>query len=230
MQCAELQQHIDDRLDKQLSEAECVEMDAHLEHCADCRCAIAEEEQLREALRDMPIPDASAGFAARALRRAEAANTVNAANHRPVRNRAFAGGFAAALVAGIVLWFVSGVYGPNGEIGTSQPQLAELSISLHETRRVKLAFNAPERMERVRVSLVLPEHVELEGYPGRKQIAWYTNLRKGDNVLTLPLAGLRSEKGVFIAQIGTGKASKQLRFYLNVEQAGLSTLEAEGSV
>ena len=222
MQCTELQQRIDDRLDKQLSEAECAEMDTHLEHCADCRCAVVEEEQLREALRDMPIPDASAGFAARALRRAAAANAFN---HQPVRNRAFMGGFAAALVAGIVLWFVSGVYGPNGEIGTSQPQLAELSISLHETRRVKLSFNAPERMEKVRVSLVLPEHVELEGYPGRKQIAWYTNLRKGDNVLTLPISALRSDKGVFTAKVGNGKTVKQIQFNLNVESPGVSTLE-----
>ena len=227
MQCAELQQHIDDRLDKQLSEAECTEMDAHLEHCADCRRAVAEEEQLREALRNMPIPDASPGFAARALRRAAAANAVD---HHPVRKNAFMGGFAAALVAGFVLWFVSGVYDPSGEFAPQQAQLAEVSISLHETQSVKLAFNTPEALENVRVALVLPEHVELEGYPGRRHIAWYTNLRKGDNVLTLPLAGLRSEKGVFTAQIGTGKASKQLRFYLNVEQPGLSTLEAQGSV
>ena len=78
-------------------------------------------------------------------------------------------------------------------------------------------------------SSILPEHVELEGYTGRKQIAWYTNLRKGDNVLTLPLAALRSDKGVFTAQIGTGKAVNQIQFYLNVANPGISTLEAPKS-
>jgi len=226
MQCTELHKHIDDRLDNQLSEVECAAMDHHLEHCADCRGMFADEKALREDLRGMPVPDISAGFAARALRRAAAANV---ASHHPGHNRAFAGGFAAALVAGIVLWFVSGVYGPNGELATSQPQLAELSISLHETRRVKLSFNAPEDIEKVRVALFLPAHVELEGYPGRKQIAWYTRLHKGDNVLTLPLSALHSEKGMFTAKIGTGKDAKKIQFHLNVENPGLSTLEAPKS-
>ncbi len=225
MHCADLLKQIDDQLDNQLSEAESAEMSSHLDHCADCRQAVAEEKALRDILRDLPIPDASAGFAARALRRAAAVN----ASHHPVRNRAFVGGFAAALVAGIVLWFVTGLYGPTGEFGTSQPQLAELSIGLYETRRVQLSFNAPEDMERVRVSLILPEHVELEGYPGRKQIAWFTNLHKGDNVLTLPLNALRSEKGIFTAKIGTGESAKKIQFYLNVVKPDVSTLEAPRS-
>jgi len=226
MQCAEFIQQIDDRLDNQLSEVECAAMDLHLEHCTDCQNVVAEEQALREELRNMPVPDMSAGFAARALRRAAAANTVN---HHPVRNRAFMGGFAAALVAGIVLWFVTTVYGPNGELVISQPQLAELSISLHETRHVKLSFNSPEKMEKVRLSLVLPEHVELEGYPGRKQIAWYTKLNKGDNILTLPLSATHSDKGIFTAKVGTGKAEKKIQFYLNVSNPGVSTLRAAKS-
>jgi len=226
MQCTELHEYIDDRLDGQLSEVECATVDQHLEHCADCRRVMAEEKAFRKALRDMPVPDASVGFAARALRHAAA---VNAVSHQSGRKHAFAGGFAAALVVGIVLWFVTGVYGPNGELLTPQPQLAEVSISLHETRRVSLSFNAPEAIEKVRVSLFLPEHVELEGYPGRKQIAWFTNLRKGDNVLTLPLSALRSEKGVFTAKVGTGKDAKKIQFYLNVAKPGFSTLQAPQS-
>jgi len=221
MQCSDFYKQIDDRLDKELSDMACVEMDTHIEQCASCRDALREEQALRQALRDIPVPEATPGFAARALRRAAAANAVA---HHPHRNRTFAAGFAAAFVAGIVLWFVTGIFGPEGEYGTSQPQLAQLSISLHETRRVKLAFNSPEDMERVRVSLVLPDHVELEGYPGRKQIAWYTDLRKGDNVLTLPLSALRSDEGVFTAEIGHGQTAQKIQINLNVERPGVSRL------
>jgi len=226
MQCAELNQQIDDRLDDQLSEVECTAMDNHLADCADCRSALSREKILRADLQDMPVPESSVGFAARALRRAAKANAVS---HHPEQHRAFAGGFAAALVAGLVLWFVTGIYGPDEELATSQPQLAELSIGLYETRRVKLSFNSPEKMEKVRLSLVLPEHVELEGYPGRKQIAWYTKLNKGDNILTLPLSATRSDKGIFTAKVGTGKAAKTIQFYLNVADPGISRLEAAES-
>ena len=223
MQCADFLKYVDDRLDKQLSDVTGAAMDEHLEHCAGCRAAFAEEKALRDALRNMPVPDAQAGFAARALRRAAAANAVA---HQRGRKRAFAGGFAAALVAGFVLWFVSGVYETNRDAGVASPQLAEVTISLHETRRVALSFNAPEDMKKVRVSLSLPEHVELEGYPGRHQIAWYTKLQKGNNILTLPLSALRSDKGVFTVKIGTGETAQQLRFYLNVVKPEFSTLES----
>lgn len=225
MQCSELQQRINDRLDDQLSGEVRAVMDAHLEGCASCRSRVREEQALREMLRDMPVPAPSAGFAARALRQAAVAHSVAST---PQHKRVFASGFAAALVVGVVLWFVTGIYGPQGEIGLApQAQLAEVTIQLQETRRVRLAFNAPTDMERVRVSLELPEHVELEGYPGRKQIAWYTKLHKGDNVLSLPLSGLKASKGRFIARVGSGKAAKEIHINLNVKQPGVSTLNGQ---
>lgn len=225
MQCSELQQHIDDRLDDQLDAEMRAAMDAHLVDCASCRSSVREAQALREMLSDMPVPVPSAGFAARALRQAAVAHSVVSTRHH---KRVFASGFAAAMMVGVVLWFVTGIYGPQGEPGLApQEQLAEVTIRLQETRRVRLAFNAPTDMERVRVSLELPEHVELEGYPGRKQIAWYTRLHKGDNVLSLPLSGLKASKGKFIARIGTGAASREIHINLNVAQPGVSTLSGQ---
>jgi anti-sigma factor RsiW len=70
MQCSELEQHIDDRLDDQLSGEERAAMDAHLAGCASCRSRVREEQALREMLSDIPVPAPSAGFAARELRQA----------------------------------------------------------------------------------------------------------------------------------------------------------------
>lgn len=225
MRCSELQQHIDDRLDDQLDGEVRAVMDVHLEDCARCRSCVREAQALREMLSDMPVPAPSAGFAARALRQAAVAHSVVSTQQH---KRVFASGFAAALVAGVVLWFMTGIYGPQGELGlVPQPQLAEITIQLQETRRVRLAFNAPADMEKIRVSLELPAHVELEGYPGRKQIAWYTKLHKGDNVLSLPLSGLKASQGKFIARIGSGNAASEIQINLNVEQPGVSMLSGQ---
>lgn len=225
MQCSEFQQHIDDRLDDQLDGEVRAVMDAHLVDCASCRSCVREAQALREMLSDMPVPAPSAGFAARALRQAAVAHSVVSTRQH---KRVFASGFAAASMVGVVLWFVTGIYGPQGGSGlVPQAQLAEVTIQLQETRRVRLAFNAPTDMERVRVSLELPAHVELEGYPGRKQIAWYTDLHKGDNVLSLPLSGLKASKGRFIARIGSGEAVKEIHINLNVAQPGISTLSGQ---
>lgn len=225
MQCSEFQKHIDDRLDDQLTGSVRLAMDAHLEDCANCRSCVREEQAMREMLSDMPVPEASPGFAARALRQAAVAHSVA---NPPRQKMMFASGFAAVLMVGVVLWFVTGIYGPQGEQGSVyQAQLAEVTIQLQQTRRVRLSFNAPTDMEKVRVTLELPAHVELEGYSGRKQIAWYTTLQKGANVLNLPLLGLDANTGIFIARIGSGKTAKEIRINLNVEQPGVSMLSGQ---
>lgn len=111
MQCSELQQHIDDRLDDELDGEVRIAMDAHLADCASCRSGVREIRVLREMLSDMPVPASSAGFAARALRQAAMAHaTVSPQQHK----RVFAFGFAAAVVTGAVLWMMAILYGLYG--------------------------------------------------------------------------------------------------------------------
>lgn len=244
MHCTEIHKLIDDYLDKQLSGDAQARTAAHLEQCSPCRHLLRDEQVLREALRDMPVPAPSAGFAARALRRAAAANEET----RQTRNRrVFAGGFATAMVGVGVLWFVTGIYNPEGDVAVTQSQLAEnksqavvpgsqvtesrtplpeFTIALRETRRVKLAFSSSESVQRVRISLVLPKDVEIEGYPGKRQIAWVTDLKKGENVLSLPLLAKSLQGGEFVARIEYGAMVKELRLNLNVGKPGLTTLDA----
>jgi hypothetical protein len=242
MYCTEIHKLIDDYLDKQLSGDVQARTDAHLEHCSPCRHRVHDEQVLREALRDMPVPAPSAGFAARALRRAAVANQAT----RQTRQRhAFVAGFAVAMVAVGVLWFVTGVYSPEGGVAVTQSQLVEngaeaivpgahvaepgmlspeFSIAQHETRRVELAFSSTQAVQGVRISLEFPENVELEGYPGKRQIAWLPNLKQGENVLTLPLLANSPQGGEFIARIEYGTTIKELRLKLNVDKPGFSTL------
>lgn len=243
MQCTEIHNLIDDYLDSQLDGDVQAAMAAHLEQCASCRQRVRDEKVLREALRNIPVPAPSAGFAARALRRAAEVNSINRqSRHR----RAFASGFAAAMVGVGVLLFVTGINNPDGETGVTQsqlaengpqssapvehdaqaiPQLPEVTIALLETRHVKLAFNSTEPESHVRISLALPEHVELEGYAGKREIAWYTDLKQGENVLTLPLLARNEKGGEFIARIEYGTTRQELRIKLNVGKPGLSTLD-----
>ncbi len=222
MQCSEFLTQIDDCIDSQPGEDVRTAVSAHLEHCANCRNRLDEAQNLREMLRDMPVPAPSAGFAARALRQAAVAHTVNRV---PRRRMMFASGAAATLLAGVVLWFITGIHDPQVESNVvPQQQLAEVKLQLQETRHIRLGFNAPTDMQRVLVSLEFPEHVELEKYPGRKQIAWYTNLYKGDNVLKLPLSGLKTSKGKFIARVSSGQTSSEIHINLDVEAPGVTTI------
>ena len=229
MNCTDIHNLLDDALDGQLTGTEREALDAHLVSCTDCRQRVHEEQSLRSALRALPVEHASSGFAARALRHAVEVNCT-----RPQHKKSFVAGFAAAAVAGFVFLFVGSIYYPAGDggVGSSQsptmlsdsrPPAAEITIGLHETQRVKLAFSSSQAVQQVRISLTLPEDVELEGYPGKRQIAWLTDLEQGENVLTIPLIANSPQGGEFIARIDYGKNTNELHFNLKVDKAGLST-------
>ena len=238
MNCTDIHNLLDDALDGQLTGPAREALDTHLGSCAACRQRVREEQSLRSALKALPVEHASSGFAARALRHAVEVNSTGP----HYKKSSFVAGFAAAAVAGFVFLFVGGIYNPEGGVGVGQsqspgdksptllsdsrPPAAEITIGLHETQRVKLAFNSSQAVQQVRISLTLPEHVELEGYAGRRQIAWSTNLKQGENVLTLPLIANSPQGGEFIARIEHGSTTNELRIKLNVDKAGLSTLDA----
>ena len=231
MNCTDIHNLLDDVLDGELTGQERGALDIHLGSCATCRQRVREEQSLRSALSELPVAHASSGFAARALRHAAEVNSL-----RPQHKKSFIAGFAAAVVAGFVFLFVGSLYFPVGDGGEgssqspimlsdARPLAAEITIGLYETQRVKVGFNSSQAVQRVRISLTLPEDVELEGYPGKRQIAWSTKLEQGENVLTLPLIANSPQGGEFIARIDYGQTTKELRIKLNVDKASISTLD-----
>jgi len=230
--CTEIRNLLDDALDGQLTGPARKSLDTHLGSCADCRQRVREQQSLRLALRELPVAHASSGFAARAMRHAVEVNSS------PQHKKSFVAGFAAAAVAGLALLFVGSIFNPQDDVELAQspgdssttlsdarPPAAEITIGLQQTQRVKLAFNSSQAVQQVRISLTLPDDIELEGYPGKHQIAWSTNLKQGENVLTLPLIANSPNGGEFIARIVHGSTTNELRVKLNVDKAGVSTLD-----
>lgn len=221
MKCAEFNQGLDDFLDRELDGEMSVEqqaaVNAHLEGCAACRQVLGEAREIQEALRAMPIPALSEGFADRVLRAAVERNAVH--HHR----RGFAVGFGSAVAAGFALWLVVGLLPmqPGQQMDTGA--VSEISIALNEPREVTLAFHSVRALEGAKISIQLPENVALVGYPGRRTLEWTTDLAAGDNVLRLPVvatgvdAGL--DAGLIVASLEHGNKVQTLKINLKAAKA-----------
>jgi hypothetical protein len=63
----------------------------------------------------------------------------------------------------------------------------------------------------------LPAGIEIEGFPGQRQLRWETDLKAGRNTLTLPLTA-RSvvTDGVLKTRVDYGGGQKELAIILNV--------------
>lgn len=179
---------------------------AHLQHCAACQRRVARAQALRAALRSVPVPAPRSGFFDQALARA----------HGP--NRARRTGWmyltGAALAASLALWIGAGRLPLS--LNTAGPKPIGVTIALHETRTVQLAFNAERDLPQARLRIRLPEGVELKGFPGQREVSWQTNIARGANLLSLPLTALSASGGTLLARLEHGDRSTELTVPLHV--------------
>ena len=220
MNCTQTHEHFDDYLDGTLAGATVVALEAHLTGCATCRTLVARARECRLLLCDKPVPPPTDGFTDRVLR-------VAAERHLHRQHRSgFIRGFGSAMVAGLAIWVAVGLFpmsqAPNS---TPTPELPGVTIALHGTQQVKVAFHTAKALSGAKITLQLPENVELAGYPGERELAWNTDLVEGDNVLSLPIVGQQMAEGVLVARIEHANKVRTLRIKLAVGNAGVSNVQ-----
>jgi hypothetical protein len=184
----------------------------HLESCETCKKQLAEEQELNSLLAEMPCTEPVAGFADRVIQ-----NAVRQHHHHKA---GFIKGFGAAMAAGLALWVVVGVLPVSKPEQKAAPQ--EISITLHEVKKVKLAFRTVNYLNDARITIHLPEHVELVGYTGKRMLSWKADLNQGENVLTLPIKAGSIASGNIVARIEHGKQVKTMVIGIGVRQPGMS--------
>lgn len=230
MKCTDFHKQIDDYIDNELSEEQKASCYTHLLSCADCTDLLAAQNRVLDSLRAMPVAGPSEGFAARAL---QAAREQNQGNQHDHHRRGFLVGFGSAAAAALALWVVVGVTPlpvtdsqdavkhAKVESGVDN-NIPEFSIALNEQRDIKLAFHSSEALNGAQIKLHMPESVALVGFPGQRELAWKTNLAKGDNLLRLPVIATGTGGGQLVAQIEYMGKVKTLKVNFAVGAGGIS--------
>jgi len=223
MYCQTVKLMFDEYLDGMLPARQRDDLVRHLDSCPACQRDLAGLETLRQGLREMPVEPARENFAIEAIA-AAVGNNVPVTQDRPGFLHWFGAGFAGALVAGLVLWGLVTIY------PAVQPQspTASFNIALYQPQKISLAFNAPADISNVMVSIELPQQFEVVGHAGRRLLSWKTNLKKGRNILTLPVVAKSEGNGVMIARLSRDKETKTLQVLLTTEKPGLSHYRVTG--
>lgn len=207
MNCQQCQSRIELLLDSALSETEQSAVEHHLDACPDCRASLQQERAMREELAALEVPPMRPGFPAEALAQVRRV-------HAPERRQGFIAGFGSAVAAGLALWFAVLFIAPPQE---RDEALYSVSVSVGRVEHVNLVLNSPQQMEQASITLSLPEHAELDGYPGQRELTWTASLHKGKNRLSLPLRLVSAEPGEIVARIRSAEGEKAFRLKLQVK-------------
>lgn len=231
MNCDHIQKNFDEYLDGMLDTEQLAAIETHIHACSGCGAAFEKLRTMRHALRQMPVEPARSGFAQAALQQARQTHVANtppyprpAAIRKPFFRHWFTAGFGGAVAAGLALWAVFTMIGPF-QPASERPMF---NIAVQQTRNVSLAISVPEDMEGVTLSVELSKNFEIAGHRGKQRLAWQTQLKKGRNVLTLPVVALKQGQGQLVARIARNHKSKLLRVDLQAIPADKSSQRLMG--
>jgi len=212
MNCNDFKQWLDDYLDRDLVPGQMAVMEAHQQACDSCRRRIADEQDLRAALRSLPVPEPAPTYFEQALQQVSYQRRLR-------RSKRIGLALAASLVLSIAVGtlFDVGERQPAGNqplaMSTHRPVV---QIALNEKRDVRLVFNAATALDAAQVTLRLPEQVRVTGYPDRQQLSWATRLNQGKNLLVLPVSAQQFGHGTLVAEIEHNGDKKTFAIDLDV--------------
>jgi len=166
--------------------------------------------QIQELLKDYPMPAADAGFYDQALVRATHEGS------RRQRNRWLLTGFGAAIAATIAVWMIGGMLLTSPQLPDAASTIPGVTVALEEPRTVNLVFASATALESATLTVSLPDGIELDGFPGQREITWETSLNEGKNFLPLTLIALTPTGGELLAHLEHEERDRTFRLRVDV--------------
>lgn len=192
MKCTDINRHIDDYLDSTLNPRDLSAFEQHVSTCSACADGLAMAKTLAAELRQLPVPEHTADFEQRVFTEVRRAHKDD---HK--RDFHFATGFATAAVASVAIWFAASLYVPDTVL--EQPQM--ITVALNQSQMVSLVIDSHADIQQADLSIDLPVNMELYGYPGQRTLAWQASLKKGQNILEIPVMAIGYGQGELHAQV-----------------------------
>ncbi|MEJ2128004.1 MAG: hypothetical protein P8X81_04065 [Woeseiaceae bacterium] len=169
-----------------------------------------QDQEVLELLKDYPMPEADAGFYDQALVRATHEGS------RRQRNKWMMTGFGAAIAATIAAWLIGGMLLNDPQLPAPEAAIPGVTIALAEPRTVNLVFASATALDSATLTVSLPDGIELDGFPGQREITWQTSLQEGKNLLPLTLVALTPAGGELLAHLEHEDRDRTFRLRVDV--------------
>lgn len=170
----------------------------HIEQCPSCH-ELYEEQQLKLAMLDIDEGDISPDLADKLIHKA-------ISSHKTKHKTAW------LAVAASVFVFVL-----LSQIQYFSPQTTESIPLIVNHQNVKIVIDSADVRTEAHLSLNLSKNLALRGFPDQQILEWKTPLKKGKNLLTLPLIIQDQLPGQLNLTYSYGDINKEIRVDINAQ-------------
>jgi hypothetical protein len=169
-----------------------------------------QDQEVLELLKDYPMPAADTAFYDQALVRATHEGS------RRQRNKWMLTGFGAAVAATIAAWMIGGMLLNDPQLPDAKMTIPGVTMALAEPRTINLVFASATSLDSATLTVSLPDGIEIDGFPGQREITWQTSLNEGKNLLPLTLVALTSAGGELLARLEHEDRDRTFRLRVDV--------------
>ncbi len=160
-------------------------------------------------MRSIPVPVPESEFFDRAL-----ARTVTMTKKHEQR-RWLVTGFGSAVAAGVVGWMILG-QPVNDSATVDQAPIAGLTVTIGTPKTIRFSIDSAVDLADAKLFVRLPEGVEIVGFDMQSEIDWTTTIKKGPNILELPIVVLSGTGGTIFARVEHENRTKSFEFTISV--------------
>ncbi len=189
MNCREIDNLLQDFIDEELPPADYEMVADHHRSCSACARKYQDALAVICELKKLDVPPASSDFASRAIAGATSAGQ-RPSTRIPGRLTA---GIAASLV---MLALISVLF--NLKFTDQDNTVVLLG---HDVKLVKVAIDSAHAIDGVKMTIDISENLEISGYGDQKIISWNADLKKGTNVIALPISAVARGEGEITTRI-----------------------------
>lgn len=241
MNCEQVRESISGYVDDNLSGILCQAIDNHIKRCGYCAIVLEQEQQLVQELADLPAPEPRVGFFEQAL-----AGTFEF-HDAQFSNRALHFMSAAACVlAGVLLTvavqkmgfmpFSNADLPQGGNIETPLSQrvapanAVELTVVDNQQLDIHLQVSVNNDIDDATMVIEVPQALQIVGFEDVNVLQWQVALKKGKNVLALPVKArrqfYRDHISHLVARLSTDKLQKDFDIKVTIKSSGQNGREA----
>ena len=174
-----------------------------------------DDQQLVRALQGLPAPEPRPGFIDRAIQTAVASQRPTSLfAHVLSCWETWVGVASGAAVATLLMLVLP--HFPASSVSDS------IALSINEVRNIDVVIDSERELSNASIRVAVIGGLEFQGFENERQLDWTANLRRGANLLTLPVLARSSGNGVLIAMIEHGGEQRSVTVNVRVREAGSS--------
>ncbi len=131
------------------------------------------------------------------------------------RRRWLATGFGSAVAAGQVGWMILG-QPVNDSATVDQVPIAGMTVTIGNPKTIRFSINSAVELTDANLVVMLPAGIEVVGFDLQREIEWTTTIKKGPNILELPIVVLSGTGGTIFARVEHENRTKSFEFTISV--------------